>query len=87
MNLTRCCFFSAKMQQNQDFELSDLSPMSYVEYRIDEPIGPVGRMRHFEEVNDVYEATDILATEKEMILPLGSTVFVHGWFIGRGSVL
>ena len=36
--------------------------MSYVEYRIDEP---VGRKRNFEEVNDVYEATYILVTEKE----------------------
>lgn len=62
LNLTRCCFFDAKMQQNQGFELSDLSPRSYVEYKIDEP---VGRMSTFEEVNDVYGATDILATEKE----------------------
>lgn len=50
------------MQQNQGLELSDLSPTSYVEYKIDEP---VGRMSTFEEVNDVYEATDILVTEKE----------------------
>ena len=27
------------MQQNQGFELSDLSPTSYVEYKIDEPVG------------------------------------------------
>lgn len=60
--MTRFCFFVAKMQQNQGFELSDLSPTSYVEYRIDEP---VGRMSHFEEVNDVYETTNILVTEKE----------------------